>query len=82
MDINRITEEQIWETLTYINRICLKGERINSEQKQDTLDMISKLLKSKDMKYINGIKSLEKLTDVLKIKIIPNRDGGYKYRPL
>ena len=82
MDINRITEEQIWETLTYINRICLKGERINSEQKKDTLDMISKLLKSKDMKYINGIKSLEKLTDVLKIKIIPNRDSGYKYRPL
>ncbi|MGL5244775.1 MAG: hypothetical protein ACRC7R_06310 [Sarcina sp.] len=76
MDINRITKEQIWNTLTYINAWCLNKNNILSlEQKKDIIKMINVLLKSKDIKYINQIKSLEKLQKVLSIEIVTLKSG-------
>lgn len=70
MDINRITNDQIWNTLRYINAWCLDGNRLSVAEKEDIIKMISVLVKSNNLKYINQIKSLEKLNKILKLNII------------
>ncbi len=71
MDINNISEEQIWTTLTYINRECLSRKLIlNSYQKKDILEMIQKLLSKNNIKYINNLRSLKHLTGILNISIV------------
>lgn len=75
MDINRIADEQIWNTLIYINRECLKNDlRLSSEEKEDIIKMIEKLVKKNNIKYINQVKSLNRLLNVLKIKIVDSKD--------
>lgn len=71
MDINNISEEQIWTTLTYINRQCLNNKlSLTSNQKKDTVEMIDKLVGKNNIKYINDIKALKQLTDRLDISIL------------
>jgi hypothetical protein len=78
MDINTIAEEQIWNTLTYINREFLgKRIRLNSEEKTDIIAMIEKLIEKNNIKYINQIKSLDKLLNNLSIRIINQK---YKFK--
>jgi hypothetical protein len=75
-DINKIANEQIWTTLTYINSWCLKEEnRLDEAQKKDIIKMVELLVSRKDIKYINRIKSLEKLVNRLEIKIVTGKDG-------
>lgn len=76
MDINAITEEQIWNTLIYINREYLKSENtLTIEQEADIIAIIKKLLQKNNLKYINRIKSLDTLLDLLKIEIVPAKQG-------
>jgi hypothetical protein len=71
MDANKISEEQIWTTLTYINAWCLKEDnRLSEEQKKDTVKMIEKLVSKNNIRYINNVRSLEKLLVNLNIKIV------------
>jgi hypothetical protein len=71
MDINNISEEQIWTTLTYINRECLSRKLfLNSYQKKDILEMIQKLVSKNNIRYINNLKSLKHLTELLNINIV------------
>ena len=75
MDINKIAEEQIWNTLIHINReyIC-KRIRLSSEEKSDIIKMIEKLIAKNNIKYINQIKSLDKLLNNLDIKVVREKD--------
>lgn len=71
MDINKITEEQIWTTLTYINRECLKNDyKLSYEEETDIIKMIQKIISKNNIKYVNQVKSLEKLLKLLDIKIV------------
>lgn len=70
MDINKISYEQIWNTLAYINNLNLKGKKFTSEEKEDIIPMIDKLLSSGNIKYINQIKSFSILQSELNIKIV------------
>lgn len=71
MDISNISEEQIWTTLTYINKECLNNNIIlSSDQKKDIVKMIKKLVSKNDIKYINNLRSLKHLTDILNISIV------------
>jgi hypothetical protein len=71
MDISNISEEQIWTTLTYINKECLNNNLIlSSDQKKDVVEMIKKLVGKNDIKYINNLRSLKHLTDILDISIV------------
>lgn len=80
MDINKIADEQIWNTLIYINREYIGNcVRLSSEEKSDIIKMIIKLVKKNDLKYINQIKSLSKLLNNLGIKII-NVDDKFKVK--
>ncbi len=71
MNINSISEEQIWTTLTYINRECLnKNLILNTSQKKDIVEMIEKLVSKNNIKYINNLRSLKQLTNILNISIV------------
>lgn len=71
MNINSISEEQIWTTLTYINRECLNNNLIlNTSQKKDIIEMIEKLVSKNNIKYINNLRSLKQLTNILNISIV------------
>lgn len=75
MDINKIAEEQIWTTLTHINRECLTNNRmLTSQDKEDIIEMVQKLVNKNNLKYINQIKSLDKLLRILNIKIVSVKD--------
>ncbi|HYF81693.1 MAG TPA: hypothetical protein VEB00_01505 [Clostridia bacterium] len=70
-DINSIADEQIWTTLTYINRECLNNNlRLKSNQKKDILEIIEKAVGKNDIKFINKIRSLKRLNEILNISII------------
>ncbi len=74
MDINNISEQQIWTTLTYINRECLNNNlRLNSDEKKDIVEMIKKLVGKNNIKYINDLKTLKQLMGILDISIL--KDG-------
>lgn len=75
MDINKIADEQIWNTLIYINKECLKNNlRLSNEEKEDIIKMVEKLVNRNNLKYINQVKSLNNLLNILKIKIVDNKD--------
>ena len=75
-DFNKITYEQIWETLTFINRIVIKTKRrLGEEEKEDIIKNINNLLMSGKIEYINQVKSLEKLLNVLNVKVVNYKEG-------
>lgn len=80
MDNSKISAEQIWTTLTYINRQYLKDNlTISSEEKKEIIDMIQRMLDKKDIKYVNQIKSMDKLLKMLNIKIKEEK-GSFKVK--
>lgn len=75
-DFSKITNEQIWETLTFINRAVIKNKRrLAEDEKQDIIKNINSLLASGKIEYINQVKSLEKLLNVLNVKVISYKEG-------
>mgnify|MGYP000273468867 CR=1 FL=1 len=80
MDLDSISEEQIWTTLTYINREFLNNNlNLNSSQVKDIVAVIEKSIRKNNIKYINKIRSLKQLTDRLNMYIV-NVDGEFKIR--
>jgi hypothetical protein len=76
MDISKITDEQIWTTLAYINAWCLKEDNIlNENQKKDIIKMVELLVKRNNIKYINNVRSLERFLSNLNIKVVAVKDG-------
>jgi hypothetical protein len=79
-DINSISEEQIWTTLTYINRECQNNNlHLNSNQKKDIVEVIEKAVSKNNIKYINKLRSLKLLAEKLNINII-SVGAAYKVR--
>ena len=75
-DFSKITHEQIWETLTFINRVVIKTKRrLGEEEKEDIIKNINNLLMSRKIEYINQVKSLEKLLNVLNVKVVNYKEG-------
>lgn len=75
-DFSKITNEQIWETLTFINRAVIKTKRrLGEDEKQDIINNINNLLASGKIEYINQVKSLENVLNVLNVKIVNYKEG-------
>jgi len=71
MDISMISEEQAWNTLTYINRECLSNDlMLTNLQSKEIIKVIENTIKKNNIKYINKIRSLKPLTDILNLSII------------
>lgn len=69
-DLNTISADQVWTTLTYINREYInKDIPLTFEQKRDIIDVIKKSVSKNNIKFINKVRSLKQLTDCLKIRI-------------
>lgn len=76
MDPRTITDEQIWTTLAYINSWCMQDcNRLHRSQLGDIVEMVELLISKNNLKYTNQIKSMSKLLNILKIKIVPYKDG-------
>lgn len=74
-DIEKISIEQIWTTLAYINRLCIKENiLLTNAEKNETKIMIEKILKKGNIKYINQVKSMEKLLKKLNVNIVKDKD--------
>lgn len=77
MDIDNITDEQIWTTLVYINRRCMNhGLLLNGAQEKDIIKMIKKVVNKNDIKIISNLKTLSQLLGVLEISIVSVGEGG------
>ena len=75
IDIKNISEEQIWHTLKYINRECMNEDLfLDDEEIEDIIKEIEKLVAKNNIKYINDIKSLSTLNNILNIKIVQKND--------
>ncbi|MGL5676098.1 MAG: hypothetical protein ACRDDX_06780 [Cellulosilyticaceae bacterium] len=74
IDKNKITVDQILQTLKYINGYCLKN-RISYEVKKDIFPMIEKVAKTDSLRHINQVRSMEGIRKALKIKIISTPQG-------
>lgn len=75
IDINNISEEQIWHTLTYINRECINEDLfLDDEEIEDIIKVIEKLVRKNNIKYINDVRSLSLLNNILNIKIVQDKD--------
>jgi len=70
-DLNSISEEQLWTTLTYINRECLNNDlNLDSNQIRDIVEVIKNSVKKNNIKFITNLRSLKNLTDKLNISIV------------
>ena len=80
MNINNITDEQIWTTITYINKAYIKRELfLTGEDKIAIKEMVGKLVAKNSIKYVNQVKSMEKLMSALGVRVI-NVDGKFKIK--
>jgi hypothetical protein len=70
VDIRNISEEQAWNTLTYINRECLGGLVLSNPQKKDIIRVIEITLRRNNLKYVNKVRSLNPLMELLNIRIL------------
>ena len=62
--------------MTFINRIVIKTKRrLGEEEKEDIIKNINNLLMSGKIEYINQVKSLEKLLNVLNVKVVNYKEG-------
>lgn len=70
-DNSMILDEQIWTTLTYINRESMRGQLfLSTQEKKEIIEMIGKLMDKGNIKYVNQVKSMDKLLRKLNIKIV------------
>lgn len=75
-DNTMILDEQIWTTLAYINRECIRGNLfLSTNEKKEIIGMIGKLIGKGNIKYINQVKSMDKLLRKLNIKIVEGDNG-------
>lgn len=75
LDINNISDEQIWTTLKYINRECINEDLfLDDDEIEDIIQVLEKLVKNKNIKYINDVRSLSVLNNILNIKIIEDKN--------
>lgn len=72
MDLDSISDDQLWTTLTLINREILNNDLdLNSDQIEDIVEVIEKSIKkNNNNKFTIKLRSLKNLTDKLNISIV------------
>lgn len=76
IDEDKASAEQMWDTIAYINRGCIKQEIfLTNPEKNDIIVIVERLVEKNDIKYVNQIKSMDKLLRILNIKIKDHKKG-------
>lgn len=72
MDVDSVSDDQLWTTLTLINRELLNNNLdLNSDQIKDIVEVIEKSIKkNNNNKFTIKLRSLKNLTDKLNISIV------------
>lgn len=72
MDVDSVSDDQLWTTLTYINRELLNNDLdLNADQIEDIVEVIEKSIrKNNNNKFTTKLRSLKNLTDKLNISIV------------
>lgn len=74
MDLDTISADQVWTTLTYINKEYMnRSIKLNAKQKKDIAEVIKMSVDKNNVKFTEKLMSLRRLTDYLKIRI--EKDG-------
>lgn len=81
VDVDSISEDQLWTTLTYINKEYLNNNlRLDAIQKNDIANVVKTVVSRNNIKFITKLRSLRQLTDHLKIRI--EKEGkNFKVKP-
>lgn len=76
IDENKASAEQLWDTIAYIHRGCIKQEIfLSNPEKNDIIVIVERLVAKNDIKYVNQIKSMDKLLKIINIKIKDEKKG-------
>lgn len=74
-DVNSISEDQLWTTLTYINRECLNSDlELDSNEIKDIVEVIKNAVKKNNVRFITKLRTLKLLNDMLNISIVKDGD--------
>ena len=74
-NVNSISEDQLWTTLTYINRECLNSDlELDSNEIKDIVEVIKNAVKKNNVRFITKLRTLKLLNDMLNISIVKDGD--------
>ncbi len=74
-NVNSISEDQLWTTLTYINRECLNNDlELDSNEIKDIVEVIKNAVKKNNVRFITKLRTLKLLNDMLNISIVKDGD--------
>lgn len=74
-NVNSISEDQLWTTLTYINRECLNNDlELDSNEIKDIVEVIRNSVKKNNVRFITKLRTLKLLNDMLNISIVKDGD--------
>ncbi|MEG1296437.1 MAG: hypothetical protein RSD02_08660 [Niameybacter sp.] len=68
VDPDKITADQIVETLKFVNAHC-KANKMTKEEKQAILPMIERVAKTDSLRHINQVRSMEYLRKAMHVRI-------------
>nr|WP_307992275.1 hypothetical protein [uncultured Niameybacter sp.] len=74
VDPNKITVDQIVETLKFINGHC-KTNKISKEEKEAILPMIERVARTDSLRHINQVRSMEYLRKAMRVRIDKSPKG-------
>lgn len=76
IDEKEASAEQMWTTIAYINRGCIKQELfLTNPEKNDVISVVERLVAKNDIKYVNQLKSMSRFLRILNIKIVDDKKG-------
>lgn len=69
MDLSRLNEASVLETLKTINTYCLKN-KLSSKEKEDIMPMIKRIVDTQNLRLVNQLRSMEGIRKNFRIKIV------------
>lgn len=69
MDLSRLNEASVLETLKTINTYCLKN-KLSPKEKEDIMPMIKRIVDTQNLRLINQVRSMEGIRKNFRIKIV------------
>ena len=69
MDLSRLNEASVLETLKTINTYCLKN-KLSPKEKEDIMPMIKRIVDTQNLRLVNQVRSMEGIRKNFRIKIV------------